>query len=364
MSSQPKINVAMQEALKEGTFPGATLGVGNSSKTLFQKCFGLAEKIPVERKLTLKTYFDVASLTKPICTVMIAMVLVEKGKLDLTSPVSQFFSEFKKDPKSQITIRHLLQHTSGLFAWQPYYESFTADYLKGKNLPQVEKELIQKIAKSPLEGEVGGPKNYSDLGFILLGKILEEIGKKPLDQLFSELVAKPLKLNQTFFVRTSSKAKKLPRIAFASTEKSSWRRKILAGEVHDDHAAILDGVAGHAGLFSTIDDLSKIAQEILKIDAGKSKFLKKETFRSFVNPKPPLGFDTPSPQNSQAGEFFSKDTIGHLGFTGCSIWIDLTKKFFVILLSNRVHPHRNNESIKLFRAKIHDLVIKTLKLNR
>lgn len=354
----------MQEALKEGVFPGGALAVGTATKILLEKCYGFAEKIPVERKLNLKTYFDIASLTKPVCTVTLAMLFVEKGKLDLNSFVSEFFSEFKKEPKSQITIRHLLQHTSGLAAWHPYHEGLIPDFLKKQNFVLIQKELIQKIAKSALEGEVGGPKVYSDLGFILLGRILEEIGKKPLDELFNELVAKPLKLNQTFFIRSSSKAKKPPRIAFASTEKSSWRRKILAGEVHDDHAALMDGVAGHAGLFSTIGDLATLAQEYLKIDAGKSKFLKKETFRSFIHPKPPLGWDTPSAQNSQSGELFSKETIGHLGFTGCSLWIDLAKKFFVILLTNRVHPHRNNESIKLFRPKIHDLVVKSFRLNR
>lgn len=393
MSQTAKIEKTMQEALHAKVFPGAALAIGNAQKLLFKKCFGYAEKIPLERKLLMKTRFDLASLTKPIATTSLAMLLYEQGKLSLETPISEFFSPFKKEPKSAIQIRHLLQHTSGLAAWRPYFEDFSLPVLipklevkKGKKTkipPATEKEkkegvfstpeelqegllanrkeLLKKITQSTLEGVVGGMKIYSDLGFILLGVILERIADAPLDTLFENLVAKPLKLKETFFIRLSRKPKDWSRIDYAATEKSIWRRKVLSGEVHDDHAALLDGVAGHAGLFSTLEDVSRFAEEILLVDSGKSKWLKKKTLRAFVDPRPSLGWDNPAPENSQAGSLFSPETIGHLGYTGCSLWIDLKKKLSVVLLTNRVHPDRRNEAIKQFRPLLHDLVLKTFK---
>jgi CubicO group peptidase (beta-lactamase class C family) len=361
MTSTKKIDEAFEEALSQGVFPGAILAVGKEKKILFKKCYGLAERIPIERKLTLKTYFDIASLTKPLCTATLAIILVEKGVLDLETPLSKFFPKLK-EPHSRIQIRHLLQHTSGLPSWKRYFEKWNPPAVTAESLEEIQKELVKKILHESLEKEIGVTKTYSDLGYILLGVILEKLTQKPLDRLFQDLVAKPLNLTQTFFIRHFGKTKRLPRTEFASTGKCQWRRKILAGEVDDEHAWLLGGVAGHAGLFSTIDDLIKFANEFLKIDSDEGKLIKKATFRTWIDAKPPLGWDTPSAQNSQAGNLFSKETIGHLAFTGCSIWIDLVKKFYVILLTNRVHPNRYNEAIKIFRPKIHDLALQTLRL--
>jgi CubicO group peptidase (beta-lactamase class C family) len=364
MSSTKKIDEAFEEALAKGAFPGAVVAVGSSKKDLFKEAYGLAEKIPVERKTSLKTYYDLASLTKPLATTLVCMILTEKGVFDPEMPASKFITPWKKAPYDRILLKHLLQHNSGLPAYKPYFELFLPKIMEGQDPEEIRKALIYRIVKESLEHDVGGLRSYSDLGFILLGQILEKLTEKPLDKLFSDLVAKPLKLENTFFVRLGGKNKLPPRTEFASTQRCPLRRKILAGEVDDEHAWILGGVAGHAGLFSTIGDLGKIADEILKIDEEKSKLLKKETFRRFIDAKPPMGWDTPSAQGSQAGSLFSKDSIGHLGFTGTSIWFDLARKFYVILLTNRVHPNRYNEAIKEFRPRIHDLILQTLRLTK
>jgi CubicO group peptidase (beta-lactamase class C family) len=362
MSSTKKIDEAFEAALIKGVFPGAVVAVGSSKKDIFKESYGLAEKIPVERKTSLKTYYDLASLTKPLATTMVCMILTEKGVFDPDMPASKFITPWKKPPYDHVLLKHLLQHTSGLPAYKPYFELFLPKILEGQDPEEIRKALIYRIVKESPENNIGTAKNYSDLGFILLGQILDKLTGKPLDKLFAELVAKPLKLENTFFVRLGGKNKLPPRTEFASTQRCPIRRKILAGEVDDEHAWILGGVAGHAGLFSTVGDVSKMADEILKVDEEKSKLLKKETFRRFVDAKPPMGWDTPASQASQAGTLFSKDTIGHLGFTGTSIWIDLSKKFYVILLTNRVHPNRYNEGIKEFRPMIHDLLLQTFRL--
>ncbi len=156
--STTKIDKVFEEALKSGVFPGASLAVGTSKKNLFKKSYGLAERVPVERKLSLKTYFDIASLTKPLATTLIAMILVEKGVLKLETPVTKFFIQWKKEPYSHIQIKHLLQHTSGLPAWKPYYENLLPKLIAGENAEITRKELLLRILKEPLEGEVGKEK--------------------------------------------------------------------------------------------------------------------------------------------------------------------------------------------------------------
>lgn len=360
-----KIDEAFTQAISQGVFPGAALAVVKGNKVLEKSCYGLAEKIPVERKLTFKNYFDIASITKPLCTAMISMVLVEQGKLKLEEPVGTYFRRFRKAPYDQIIVKHLLQHTSGLPAYKPYFEKLAEMQVKGESLQEIKKELFRYILSESLEEEVrvGSTRLYSDLGYILMGEILEQVTQKSLDKLFLELVARPLKLNDTFFIPLDAKSK-LPRTDFVSTSKSSLRRKILAGEVEDEHAWLLNGVAGHAGLFSTLPDLMKWADELIKIHEGKSKFLKKETLQQFVTARPPLGWDKPAEENSQAGELFPKSGIGHLGYTGCSFWIDLDREFYIILLTNRVHPYRYNEGIKKFRPMIQDLIMQSLRLVR
>lgn len=363
--SNKKIDEAFAQAMAQGIFPGAALAVVKAGKVLEKTCYGLAEKIPVERKLTFKNYFDIASLTKPMCTAMLSMVLVEQGKLKLDEPVGTYFKRFKKDAYKMVTVKHLLQHTSGLPAYKPYHERLSDMVLKGESLEDIKKELLKHILSESLEEEVriGSTRLYSDLGYILMGDILEQVTQKPLDKLFLELVARPLKLSDTFFIPLNTKIKP-PRTDFVSTSKSSLRRKILAGEVEDEHAWLLNGVAGHAGLFSTLPDMMKWADELIKINDGRSKFLKKETLHLFTHARPPLGWDKPAEDLSQAGDLFPKSGIGHLGYTGCSFWIDLDREFYIILLTNRVHPYRYNEGIKKFRPMIQDLIVQSYRLVR
>ncbi|MBF0492292.1 MAG: serine hydrolase [Deltaproteobacteria bacterium] len=365
MPPSKKIDHAFEEALNASIFPGAAVAVGTAKKLWMKEVYGLAETLPLKRKLFQKTYFDLASLTKPLSTAFICMRLVDEGKLNLEDPVSKFFSRWKKEPYNVITLKHLLQHTSGLAAYRPYYEDLIPGLLAGKeDLEEIQKSLTAKILVEKLEYNTGELRVYSDLGFMLLGFILEKVTSKTLDKLFAELIAKSLKLNHTFFIRHFSKGKKLPRTDFASTRKCRLRRKVLAGEVDDEHAWVLGGVAGHAGLFSNLEDLIKMADEILKIENGKSNFISPRTWKQFTQSKPALGWDKPELEGSQAGKHFSKQSIGHLGFTGTSIWVDLAKQFYVILLTNRVHPEGKNEAIKEFRPKIHDLLAEGFKLDK
>src|SRR4030095_3912046 len=236
MSATKKIDQAFEEALTQGVFPGAALAVGRPKKILLKKAYGLAERTPVERKMSLKTYFDLASLTKIFATTTLAMILNEKGLFDPEAPVVKFFPSWKKEPYAKIRLKNLLQHNSGLPAYKPYFENLMPKVFEGLPPDVVRKTLFEKIVKEGLENEVGSVRAYSDLGFILLGSVLEKITEKPLDRLFQDLIAKPLKLQDTFFLSLQGKAKKIPRTEFASTERCPLRRKILAGEVDDEHA--------------------------------------------------------------------------------------------------------------------------------
>lgn len=366
MPLNKKIEQAFEDAIKANVFPGAAVALGTAKKLLFKEVFGLAETLPLKRKVYQKTYFDLASLTKPISTTFICMKLVDAGKLNIDDPVSKYFSRWKKEPYNVITLKHLLQHNSGLGAYRPYYEDLIPPLLAGKeDLEEVKQSLAAKILVEKLEYNPGEMRVYSDLGFMLLGFIIEKITSKTLDKLFSELVSKPLKLNNTFFVKHFSKIKKLPRTDFASTRKCRLRRKVLAGEVDDEHAWVLAGVAGHAGLFSTLEDMIKVCDEILKIESGKSDFVTPKTWKLFTHARPLLGWDRPDAENSQSGSHYSKYAMGHLGFTGTSIWIDLQKQLYIILLTNRVHPEgTKNEAIKEFRPLIHNLLLESFKLHK
>jgi len=351
-----KVETLFSEALRDKLFSGAQLIYGRGDTTLKRACFGTLRTDPDSEPVGDYTLFDIASLTKPVSTASLAMLACERGELDLEEEVRHYLPEFQRE--ARIRVIDLLQHLSGLPAWLPLYESVRG---KGWTYPQIQSQLIDAIAAAPAAAPLGTERIYSDLGFILLGFILEKVSRQRLEVLFRERVAGPLGLQQTLFNPVNHPDQASPR-DIAATEVCAWRGRLLWGEVHDDNASVMGGAAGHAGLFATAGDVERFARAILAAERGTSPWINREIFGRFLGHEvfPKLGWDTVSPQGSQAGsQFAAASSVGHLAFTGCSLWLDFSDGKYLILLTNRVHPSRDNDGIKAFRPKIHDAVVGT-----
>ncbi len=351
------VRQAMQNGVNEGIFPGGVLLAAKKGHVVFLDAFGYRRLTP-ERPMTIDTVFDLASLTKPLATSVAIMILIQEGKLDLDQTLENTVREFSGTDKEDISIRQLLCHTSGLPDYRPYYEqliNLSPDKAKGALRKLV---LFEPLIHDPLEISL-----YSDLGFMILQWVIEEVTGEGLDSFVDKAVYNPLGLENLFF-------NPLPQIkncSYAATEDCPRRGKILEGEVHDDNAYAMGGVAGHAGLFGTARGVYAILQELLDtyLTRPSSAIFHPGTLLDFFNRQSDigswaLGFDTPTRPDSSSGKYFSDKSVGHLGFTGTSFWIDLEKKVIIVLLTNRVHPRRENEKIKLFRPILHDKVMEMM----
>lgn len=353
MSKLASIDQAFAQALQDKAFSGAQVLLGKGKETLFRASYGKTSSQPSAPVVNDKTLFDVASLTKPVVTTTLILRELEKGTLYLEDPVQEYLPDFSG--KEEITIAHLLAHNAGLPAWRPLFEKVSP------NPPprsEVKKIYLDEISETPLEAPVGERRIYSDLGFILLGFLLEEIHGKGMEEIFYQNFADPVNLNRSFFNPLEGPGG-LGKDEIAATEECSLRQRLLQGEVQDENAFFLGGVAGHAGLFSPGGDLELFIHFLWDVLAKKNSLVGKETLQKFIGQGvlPKLGWDTVSRLKSQAGQFFSTQAIGHLAFTGCSLWIDLADQKYLILLTNRVHPSRDNEAIKEFRPRLHDLLL-------
>ncbi|OGL44639.1 MAG: hypothetical protein A2W05_02790 [Candidatus Schekmanbacteria bacterium RBG_16_38_10] len=361
----------MEEGVEKGVFPGAVLLVSINNEIVFHKAFGFRSIIPEKKVMTEDTVFDIASLTKVVATTTAIMILIKEGRISLEKKISEFIPDFNCEEKKNITIRHLLNHCAGLPDWLPLYmellekQKTSGDFsnYKGKQY------IYNRANKEPLVYAPGKNYKYSDISFIILGEIIEIICGKALDKYCEEKIFKPLFLSATFYndLFDQTLFSRRGNLLFASTENCPWRKKVLEGEVHDDNAYAMGGVAGHTGVFSTGIDLHRFTTEILKCYSGEGDFIPQRTVKEFLTRQDivrgsswALGWDTPSPDISTSGHYFSERSAGHLGYTGTSIWIDLERKIIVILLTNRVHPTRENKSIARFRPEIHDLVMKEI----
>ena len=327
--------------------------MGVFGKPVVHYSIGYAQKIPYSVSIKKDTIFDLASLTKPLATTLAIMKLVNDGFISLDTHISDILSTPKD--KKKITIRMLLSHSSGFPAWKPYYIELIGYPLK------IRKRILRNwILKEELIFSPGKNILYSDLGFILLEWIIELVSGTEMRE-FVRGLYEYLSLKRTFL---SYPEQKIAREEFAATELCSWRKKIIYGEVHDENAFSVGGYSGHAGLFGTAEDVFIICNMLLDHYLGKRDDLfRQETVREFFkkhNKRWALGWDTPSKLCSSAGTLFSKNSVGHLGFTGTSIWMDLDKKIIVVFLTNRIHPSRKNEKIKRFRPILHDQIIKEL----
>ncbi|MBW1739649.1 MAG: serine hydrolase [Deltaproteobacteria bacterium] len=347
----------MQQGVDERVFPGGVLLIAREGRVLFFEAFGRARLIP-ERPMTTHTVFDLASLTKPLATTVGLMRLVQQKKLNLDQTLGTAITAFSETNKKEVTIRQLLSHTSGFPDYRPYYKTLI-------KLPPADRKskLRDLLIDEDVIHEPGRASVYSDLGYMVLEWAVEVASEEKLDAFVERSIYRPLGLEHLFFIPLNQSQPK-ENHHFAATEDCPWRGKILEGEVHDENAYALGGVAGHAGLFGTAQDVCQLLEALLNAYTGKSNtgLFDRGVVQTFFERQSDLGswalgFDTPSETNSSSGHYFSNESVGHLGFTGTSFWMDLRKGVIVILLTNRIHPTRENERIKAFRPLLHDTVM-------
>jgi beta-glucosidase-like glycosyl hydrolase/uncharacterized protein YbbC (DUF1343 family)/CubicO group peptidase (beta-lactamase class C family) len=346
-----EVDRVLDEFVEEGAFPGGVVAVGHRGALVHLHPFGRLswdENAPVVAE---DTIYDLASLTKVVATTTMAMIMVDEGRLDLDEKVQDFLPLFRGEGKEAVTVRHLLTHSSGIDWWAPLYEE-----ARGWEA------YVERIQAMDLVYEPGTDYKYSDLGIILLGEILARVSGQPLDDFVQKRVFEPLGMNDTLY-RPGEDL--LPRIA--PTEFDAWRGREVRGEVHDENAFALGGIAPHAGLFSTAGDLSRFVQMLLNGGVLEHhRIVSRETVELFTRKAGDgestraLGWDTKSPEKSTAGSYFSPRSFGHTGFTGTSIWVDPDRELFLILLTNRVHPTRDNQLIRKARPAVADVVVNAL----
>jgi CubicO group peptidase (beta-lactamase class C family) len=382
MDTGQKIIKVLQRGITDEVFPGAVALVAREGKIVFFEHVGDRALVPERASMTRDTIFDLASLTKVFATVPTIMKLVDEGRIALDDSLSKLIPSANLGDKRDLTLRLLLTHSAGLIDWKPYFEKLRDHPLKDRK-----RILRQWIIEEPFAYEPGKGSLYSDLGFMLLEWVIEEITGETLPEFVEKNFYGPLGLKRTFFspsplsppARGGESSEKggrdedaeggrIPAEELAATEDCPWRKRVLQGEVHDDNAWTLGGYSGHAGLFSTAEEIYVIANMLREQYLGIRKdFFRPATVREFFRRQDivkgsdwALGWDTRALEGSSAGKCFSRDSVGHTGFTGTSIWMDLEKDVIAILLSNRVHPKRDNDKIKQFRPVFHDAVMEEL----
>jgi CubicO group peptidase (beta-lactamase class C family) len=350
----------LQDAIAAHAFPGCAFGVYAGGETVLEDALGRFTYESNSPSVEPHTVFDVASITKVVSTTSAAMLLNQRGLLDLDTPVGDLLPGFVVGRDNgklarQVTIRHLLAHNSGLPGYVEFFRTAATPT-----------ELYRACLELPIEATPGERSEYSDPGFILLGKALEVLTRENLAVWAQKEVFEPLGLAATLFSPLVEQRHLIPPTEIDNV----FRHRLIQGEVQDENAWILNGAAGHAGLFSNVADLLRFASEILSafrsIDRQtRPSLFDRETIECFAERQGPeassraLGWDTPSPESS-AGHHFSRQSIGHLGFSGCSLWIDLEAAVAAVLLTNRTWPDRHSQLIRHVRPAFHDAVREAL----
>jgi CubicO group peptidase (beta-lactamase class C family) len=370
-----EVSYFLSSRIDAGDFPSAVYLVAEEGDIVFQDALGHAVIEPERIEAKAGTVYDLASLTKPLVTGLLTAMLIDGGELSLDDAAADFLVDLGTDDKREITVVELLTHTSHLPAWKPFYLC----------VPDPT-EVLSEIGRTPLNFEQEAV-TYSDLNFIALGKIIERITGKPLETAAAEMLFVPLDLQDTFFnpptsirdrVAASEKGNNYEKqtcveLGFLKSPAEAgvsgmFRPETIWGEVHDGNAYFMDGVAGHAGLFSTAPEVFRIAQEFL---SGSSTLLTPEICKLFrtnftkgLNEDRSLAFQLASTPESTAGTTMSPSSFGHLGFTGTSLWLDPVRERIFILLTNRTHHHAPPfVNINSVRRKFHDLAIGQLERN-
>jgi CubicO group peptidase (beta-lactamase class C family) len=344
----------LEKAIEARAFPACSLAVTSRGELVAHRALGHFTYELGSREVATTSLFDLASLTKVVATTAMAMLLYERGVLDLEAPVAAIVPEFAEEmdgnssPRRVVTVRMLLAHSSGL----PAYEKL---FLRVKT----RNEILRAAFTTPLTAAPGTRTEYSDIGFIILGVALERLADEALDAFCQREVFGPLGMTHTTFNPASA----LKDSIAPTADDRSFRHRIVQGEVQDENASVLGGVAGHAGLFSTADDLAIFAHAMLN---GGHPILRASTIDLFTRPESApdgtsrvLGWDTPSTP-SQSGKHFSARSFGHLGYTGTSLWIDPGQQLSITLLTNRTWPDCQNQAIKQVRPALHDAVVEAL----
>jgi CubicO group peptidase (beta-lactamase class C family) len=350
----------LDSAVARGAAPGAVLGVSHQGERFIYGTGRLGDLDAGRPDST--TLYDLASLTKVVGLTTGFMLAVQEQKVDLDAPVQRYVPAFAGPEKERVTIRLLLAHAAGLRGWRPLFREVSS-----------REEAFALVDTTPLESAPASRDVYSDLGAILLTQVLETVYHQRIDSLLEQRIFGPLGLTSLRYLPPPAWLSRI-----APTEMDPWRGRVLRGEVHDENAAIMDGVSGHAGLFGSAEDLLGFAEWVLGRSEGRTgggaehshssdpptlrlPDLHEFTRRQNLVPgsSRALGWDTPEPGRS-AGTLLSSRSFGHTGFTGTSLWIDPEHDLAIVLLSNRVHPTRNNPRWNPVRAAIADLVMTTL----
>jgi CubicO group peptidase (beta-lactamase class C family) len=352
----------LNEAIAARAFPGCAFGVFAEGEVVLEGALGRFTYEADSPEVTAGTVYDIASLTKVVATTAMAMVLEQRGQLDLETPLGEVLPGFVAgravtDLARRVTLRHLLAHSSGLPGYVQFFKTAaTAE------------ALMEACLKLPIEAEPGARVEYSDPGFILMGKALDALTGEKLDDWAGRGVFARLGMEKTGFCPARRQAKEtIP----PTEEDTTFRHRRIQGEVQDENAFVLGGVAGHSGVFSDVADLLRFSQEVLSAGTGAGpgvkggRLFERKTVERFAERQgpegssPALGWDTPS-EHSSAGRHFSSHSIGHLGYSGCSFWIDLDAGVAIVLLTNRTWPDRQSQLIKTVRPAFHDAIREAL----
>ena len=346
----------VREAIRQRAFPGATLAVTHRGALVASQGFGHFTYDEGTAQVHAETVFDLASVTKVVSTTAVAMLLYERRQLMLDAPVADFLPEFvsfaphdQQAARCRVTVRMLLAHSSGLPAYEQLFQ-----------IADARDALLRAALTVPLVATPGTCSEYSDIGFILLGEVLTRLSGLPLDRLAEREVFVPLGMTRTRFNPPKEWMGEIP----PTEDDGTFRKRIIQGEVNDENAYVMGGVAGHAGVFAPAIDLARFADCMLH-DGGT--LFQPATVKLFTQCPPAiggqtraLGWDTPSPVGSSSGRHFSQASFGHLGFTGTSLWIDPERQLSVTLLTNRTWPDRASQAIRQFRPKVHDAIVEAL----
>lgn len=356
-----EVNTLIRTALNDKLFPGAALHVTRKEAVLRDSVHGYAQIEPKQQMATIETYWDLASLTKILCTAPIFLKLALDGTLPPTTQISSILNDFP----SNITVEDCLSHSSGLPSWRPLYAA-TIRQRELWGTVELRQKILSLACQTPLETMPQTAHRYSDIGFLVLCATLEQLFGMRIDDIWKTVLPEEARSGLTW---------NPPKERTAATERCPVRGQVVIGEVHDLNAAALGGPSSHAGLFGTAKSVAEAAQWPLRLRSSNNKpeqlfsekFLTQHGAGSHV-----LGWDTPSPQGSSASELWPTDGVGHLGFTGCSVWIAPADEITVVFLSNRVHPeipggavpssaqHPRSKAFKAFRPKLHRAIWQAL----
>ena len=377
------ISEFIESGINAKDFPSAVYLVAEKGEIIFQDALGFAVIEPEKIEAKIDTIYDLASLTKPLVTGLLCAKLIESGEIKLSDKISKYFKEFEREDKREITIENLLTHTSGFTAWKPFYLSQNfpivdeAKYI-GNSDKRINRFVLSEILEPPLETPVNSKVIYSDFNFLLLGFLIERIFQNDLQNLFATEVTSRIELTRTFIGGLDSLRREIAASEFGNNHEKrmceergydvhtyNWRDYQIWGEVHDGNCHFMNGISGHAGLFSTVEETFKIAQQFL---AEETVLLKPETCELFrtnytkgMNEARSIAFQLAETPESTASNALAKDSFGHLGFTGTSVWIEPETERIFILLTNRTHNRKPPfVNINSTRRRFHELATEIL----